>query len=446
MQTASIKIHLVLPGTFCTIITTGISTHVTEKNGAAFRIGKKTTMENQQFKIIFKGEIAPGANIENVKQKLAKAFRADREKIDALFTGKPKVIKKNASRAVCEKTKKIFTYAGAVCEVVPKNSAVTPQPSTPEPEISDSGKTSIPDVTQDTDVPKKQTAAPVSQPSSTGINKAVLLLLTFFLGFLGIHKFYLARYWQGAIYLLFSWTFIPGLAAVIEFVRYAVTDEKALQSRYTTTGNTPLVVLMAVIAPFVFLALLVTIIGLSLYFFVFHNTQDMAALLTRYLSSQVTISGRVVSGQQTVAGTFSRPTPTAETPADNQVTGQINGTQFVVDTTEIRAGILHLKQGRSFFADREIIIFPLLNGASLEKKVFDISPDKKGQFGIPHIHLRWQDADTGQLRSDIITSDYRMYLAFGEADENTMKGTINLELSGDTTATVSGSFTALIRD
>lgn len=421
-------------------------THVTGKIRGCVPIERKTIMENHQFKIIFKGEIAQDADIEIVKQKLAKAFRTDRKKIDALFTGKPKVIKKNASRAVCEKTQKIFTYAGAVCEVVPQTSTADPQPSTPEPKTSGSKTTPVPEVIQDTDLPEKQAAAPASQQPSTGVNKIVLLLLTFFLGFLGIHKFYLARYWQGFIYLLFSWTLIPGLVALVEFVRYAVTDENSLKDRYATTGNTPLIVLMAVLAPIIFLMLLVTIIGMSLYYFVFHNTQDMAALMTDFLSSQATITGSVVSGQQTAARPLPRPTPQAGTPADNQVTGQINGAQFVIDSAEIRAGVLHLKQGRSFFADREIIVFPLLNGASLENKVFDISPDKKAQFRIPHIHLRWQDRDTGELRSDIITSDYRMYLAFGETEGNAMKGTIDLERSGDTSVTASGSFTALINN
>ena len=43
------------------------------------------------------------------------------------------------------------------------------------------------------------------------VSKPVLLLITFFLGGLGAHKFYLGKPWQGVLYLLFCWTMIPGI-------------------------------------------------------------------------------------------------------------------------------------------------------------------------------------------------------------------------------------------
>jgi transposase-like protein len=45
------------------------------------------------------------------------------------------------------------------------------------------------------------------------LSKAALLAITFFLGGVGGHKFYLRKYLQGAIYLLFCWTAIPSLVA-----------------------------------------------------------------------------------------------------------------------------------------------------------------------------------------------------------------------------------------
>ena len=62
------------------------------------------------------------------------------------------------------------------------------------------------------------------------VSKAVLLLLTFFGGGLGAHKFYLGKYWQGALYLLFFWTGIPGLVALIEFIIYAFTSSERLKA------------------------------------------------------------------------------------------------------------------------------------------------------------------------------------------------------------------------
>ena len=45
---------------------------------------------------------------------------------------------------------------------------------------------------------------------------ATAVALAIFLGGLGAHRFYLSQYWQGALYILFCWTFIPALIAVVE--------------------------------------------------------------------------------------------------------------------------------------------------------------------------------------------------------------------------------------
>jgi TM2 domain-containing membrane protein YozV len=47
--------------------------------------------------------------------------------------------------------------------------------------------------------------------------KAIAVLLCFFLGGIGAHKFYLGQIGAGIVYLLFFWTFIPGLIAFFEF-------------------------------------------------------------------------------------------------------------------------------------------------------------------------------------------------------------------------------------
>lgn len=50
------------------------------------------------------------------------------------------------------------------------------------------------------------------------VNKLSYILLTLFLGGFGIHKFYSKHYIAGIFYLLFFWTFIPGLIALVEFI------------------------------------------------------------------------------------------------------------------------------------------------------------------------------------------------------------------------------------
>ncbi len=69
------------------------------------------------------------------------------------------------------------------------------------------------------------------------MSKVALVLLTFFFGGFGAHKFYLGKNWQGVLYLLFCWTGIPGLIAFVEFFIYAFTDERTLQARYPTASG-----------------------------------------------------------------------------------------------------------------------------------------------------------------------------------------------------------------
>ena len=60
-------------------------------------------------------------------------------------------------------------------------------------------------------------------------------LLAFFLGGIGIHKFYLGKTIQGIFYLLFCWTWIPSLIAFIEFIIYITMSDKEFNKRYNLT-------------------------------------------------------------------------------------------------------------------------------------------------------------------------------------------------------------------
>jgi len=86
----------------------------------------------------------------------------------------------------------------------------------------------------------------VRQPGSEGVNKVALLLLTFFLGGIGAHKFYFGKNWQGFFYLLFCWTGIPGIIALVEFIIYAFTSTESLQKKYTVKGGAGIIIAVVV--------------------------------------------------------------------------------------------------------------------------------------------------------------------------------------------------------
>jgi len=63
-------------------------------------------------------------------------------------------------------------------------------------------------------------------------SKSTTVLLAFFLGGLGIHRFYLGQNILGILYLLFCWTFIPSIIALIDFFMFLFMSENRFNYRY----------------------------------------------------------------------------------------------------------------------------------------------------------------------------------------------------------------------
>lgn len=62
--------------------------------------------------------------------------------------------------------------------------------------------------------------------------KTPAILLAFFLGAFGAHKFYLGKTMAGVLYLLFFWTLVPSLLAFIDFIVLIVMSESEFDKKY----------------------------------------------------------------------------------------------------------------------------------------------------------------------------------------------------------------------
>lgn len=63
-------------------------------------------------------------------------------------------------------------------------------------------------------------------------NKTTAGLLAFFLGGLGVHRFYLNQTGLGILYLVFCWTGIPLIVGVIDGIIFLTTDEIKFNQKY----------------------------------------------------------------------------------------------------------------------------------------------------------------------------------------------------------------------
>ena len=72
----------------------------------------------------------------------------------------------------------------------------------------------------------------VKQSYGKGKSRISAALLAFFLGFIGVHKFYLGRPGQGVLYLLFFWTLIPGIIAFVEFILLLCMSDDKFDEKY----------------------------------------------------------------------------------------------------------------------------------------------------------------------------------------------------------------------
>jgi hypothetical protein len=78
---------------------------------------QRLMMSEARFNVVFAGEMVAGADPAKVRENLAAAFRMDISKVEALFSGKRVVVKKDADQATAMKFRAVMKQAGAVCDL-----------------------------------------------------------------------------------------------------------------------------------------------------------------------------------------------------------------------------------------------------------------------------------------------------------------------------------------
>ena len=79
--------------------------------------------------------------------------------------------------------------------------------------------------------PNKSKAGSTIQAGGPPKSRIVAGVLALLLGGIGVHKFYLGKAGFGILYLLFFWTFVPAIIALVEGIIYLVQDDRTFGAK-----------------------------------------------------------------------------------------------------------------------------------------------------------------------------------------------------------------------
>ena len=245
------------------------------------------------YNIVIQGKAISGRENQEVQKNLADMFKEPPEKMERLLSGKPVIVKKRITHEQAVKITQKIKKAGAECKIVKYNKEISKPLVMEETDKSDPYSKTDNKLNPDRKPDKKDRSQQISRtnpyktPSSSllgqqapnnqnkgidekfcgscgkiikikaeicpkcgvrqrnPLSKAALLLITFFLGGIGAHKFYLGKHWQGIFYIVFCWTGVPNLIAFVEFIIYAFTSSETLQEKYSAGSGSIIIVAIA---------------------------------------------------------------------------------------------------------------------------------------------------------------------------------------------------------
>jgi hypothetical protein len=107
-----------------------------------------------EYQVVFEGKLTGEVPLGEVKRNLSALFKMKTEQVDALFSGKPVVIKRDIDQATALKYQAAFKKAGALCAVLLDAAENTGQRAKPQPASPPVSVQAIPKSTGGTANPK----------------------------------------------------------------------------------------------------------------------------------------------------------------------------------------------------------------------------------------------------------------------------------------------------
>lgn len=92
--------------------------------------------EGQRYDLLFRGDIAPGRRLDEVKARVQELFQIDADRAARLFSGRPTMIRRDLDAAGAERYRAALAAAGALVELRPVagSAAATPPAAQAGPE------------------------------------------------------------------------------------------------------------------------------------------------------------------------------------------------------------------------------------------------------------------------------------------------------------------------
>lgn len=128
--------------------------------------------------------------------------------------------------------------------------------------------------------------------------------------------------------------------------------------------------------------------------------------------------------------------PPAVLPA--RVSGSIRGTTVELSSAEWSHN-LSIYAGDGWGFNPSLLIFLFLPEDEVPAGRTIIIKSEDSGFDNPHVHYRWADPVTGDIKTEMVTSGYDMVLELGEALDKRVSGKIQFSVPGEDTR-VAGSF------